>query len=108
MPTLRFISLTCHAMNDLLGQDDVHIKANGLTIMPSFSMRAEEVIHFGPARNLEFETDVKLSLWERDSDEDDHLGDHHVTAAEAGQGEKSVRFGKATRGDYTLLYAVDA
>lgn len=110
MATLTFVDVECVKKQDTVGSDKIHVHVGGVHLKGPLSMGKKDVYTFPPNTNHIFNNSVEIELIEVDGafggSNDESLGTHTVTAAQAGGGTLTGYFHRLSGADYHLRYKV--
>jgi len=107
---LMLESLRCSETEDWTGADETYLRANNILVWGPESMNDGDRKTLAGVEPIEFRGSVRLDLYDKDgsvpSDDDDHLGNFLVTAADKGRGTLRCTFDRDDA-SYTLEYRVE-
>ena len=109
MQTLHLIKLECVKKDDTVGNDEIDVRVDGVTLVGPLSIRRNDVVALNSTTS--FSCSVKVNLLDEDSGlngADDDLGTLTIKDTLAGLGDLAGEFHARKGADYHLTYRVDA
>ena len=105
---IKFISITCHEMEDFLVFDEPYLRFNGETVWNGKVTSDHEPHDLSSIELISFYETAKIELWERDTgffDDDDFIGKAYVHTSLAGKGEQASSF-TGDGANYSLVFEI--
>jgi hypothetical protein len=112
MSTLTIVDVECVKRQDTVGPDSIHVHVGGIHLAGPLAMGKKDVVTLPPNTIRQFNGSAEIELIEVDGapggSDDESLGKHTVTAAQAGSGILTGHFNRLSGADYHVRYRVTA
>jgi hypothetical protein len=106
MAELHIKTLKCVKKDDVIGKDEVRLRANGVTISGPHKLGKGDTVALNA--RPPFSGSIKVTLVDEDGGKDDVLGSVTVTETQAGLDTLTAFFNALPGADYHMTYDVHA